>query len=257
MATPSLIPCSSRTTGTPPASGCFVQGHRALIDRQAADWFGRGSFGADRRRALFAGQIKGWKHAFRWPVPLARTREDLRGIRGCNLGIWRGDLIAVNGYNEAFEGWGREDSELAVRLLNTGLRRLDLRGRALCYHLWHPPASRAGLAQNDRLLEDAIARRSRFAASAVSTSISPSHEAAVSENRQYGIILSRKERKDRRDESARGGFQPGGVSSFPLSGTRVPPKINLGGTRVRFQGIALPIPIGIPSNACALCELPS
>jgi glycosyltransferase involved in cell wall biosynthesis len=112
--------------------GFFVQGHRALIDRQAADWFGRGSFGADRRRALFSGQIKGWKNAFRWPVPLARKRTDLRGIRGCNLGI---------------------------RLINSGVRRLDLRGRALCYHLWHPPASRNGLVQNDRLLEEAIAKK--------------------------------------------------------------------------------------------------
>jgi glycosyltransferase involved in cell wall biosynthesis len=137
----------------------FVQGHRALIGRKAVDWFGRGGFGTDRRRALFSGQLKGWKHAFRWPFPLASTRTDLRGIRGCNLGIWRSDLVAVNGYNEAFEGWGREDSELAVRLMNSGLRRLDLRGRALCYHLWHPPASRSGLAQNDRLLEETVEKR--------------------------------------------------------------------------------------------------
>ena len=39
-------------------------------------------------------------------------RRDLRGIRGCNLGLWREDLVRVNGYNEAFVGWGREDSEL-------------------------------------------------------------------------------------------------------------------------------------------------
>ena len=86
-------------------------------------------------------------------------RGDLRGIRGCNLGIWRTDLVLANGYNEAFVGWGREDSELAVRLLNLGRRRLDLRGRALCYHLWHPPASRTTLAVNDELLATAQARR--------------------------------------------------------------------------------------------------
>ena len=60
------------------------------------------------------------KHAFRWPSPLLRTCHGLRGIRGCNLGIWRDDLVRVNGYNEDFVGWGREDSELAVRLMNTG-----------------------------------------------------------------------------------------------------------------------------------------
>jgi glycosyltransferase involved in cell wall biosynthesis len=130
----------------------FLQGHRALLRKRGASWFGLGEFEPDRRRALWLGQIQGLKHAFRWPRALVRTRPDLRGIRGCNLGIWREDLVRVNGYNEAFVGWGREDSELAVRLMNTGRQRVDLRGRALCYHLWHPPASREGLEANDRLL---------------------------------------------------------------------------------------------------------
>ena len=37
-----------------------------------------------------------------------------------------------------------------------GRQRLDLRGRALCFHLWHPPASRANLAANDGLLEKTV-----------------------------------------------------------------------------------------------------
>jgi GT2 family glycosyltransferase len=139
----------------------FVQGHRALIEKEAADYFGLGNFSADRRKALLTLQLRGLKHAYGWPFPLKRMREDLRGIRGCNLGIWRRDLVQVNGYNEAFVGWGREDSELAVRLMNSGIRRLDVRGRALCYHLWHPPASRDGLASNDQLLEQAIANRAK------------------------------------------------------------------------------------------------
>jgi len=76
-------------------------------------------------------------------------------VRGCNLAIWREHLVQTNGYNEAFVGWGREDSELAVRLMNSGVQRLDLRGWALCYHLWHPPADRATLAANDQLLAEA------------------------------------------------------------------------------------------------------
>ena len=137
----------------------FVQGHRALIQRRAAAGFGLGDFTTDRRRALWQFQMHGLKHAFRWPRALRRERSDLRGVRGCNLGIWRADLLRVNGYNEAFVGWGREDSELAVRLMNNGARRLDVRGRALCYHLWHPPASRAGLPANDDLLQQAITQR--------------------------------------------------------------------------------------------------
>ena len=119
--------------------GTFVQGHRALIEQAGASFFGLGDFAADRRRALFRRQLRGLKHAYRWPWPACRYRSDLRGIRGCNLAIWRDDLLKVNGYNEAFTGWGREDSELAVRLMNTGARRLDVRGWAICYHLWHAP----------------------------------------------------------------------------------------------------------------------
>ena len=140
--------------------GSFVQGHRALIEQRAAKYFGTGNFASDRRRAMCSAQINGWGNAFRWPLAIRRVRTDLRGIRGCNLAIWRADLVRVNGYNEAFTGWGREDSELAVRLMNSGIRRRDVRGRIVCCHLWHPPASRAGLPANDELLNAAI-RESR------------------------------------------------------------------------------------------------
>ena len=134
----------------------FVQGHRALVGERAASWFGKNDFSADRRRAVFKNQISGLKNSFRWPFAHRKISHRLRGIRGCNLAIWRADLIRVNGYNEAFVGWGREDSELAARLMNSGVRRLDVRGRALCYHLWHPPVSRAELPGNDELLAKAI-----------------------------------------------------------------------------------------------------
>ena len=135
--------------------GVFIQGHRALIEKRAAAWFGRNDFNSDRRRALWQWQISGLKNAFRWPRPWLRHRQDLHGIRGCNLGIWREHLVQVNGYNEAFVGWGREDSELAVRLMNCQVERVDVRGWALCFHLWHSPAPRSSLDSNDELLAQA------------------------------------------------------------------------------------------------------
>jgi glycosyltransferase involved in cell wall biosynthesis len=139
--------------------GTFIQGHRALLSESAAAFFGLGDLRRDRLRALRRGKIEGWRHAFRWPRPWVRPRADLLGIRGCNLGVWQSDLVKVNGYNEAFVGWGREDSELALRLMNLGVRRLDARGWALCYHLWHPAVSRDGLPANDQLLAEARERR--------------------------------------------------------------------------------------------------
>jgi len=142
--------------GAAARAGFFVQGHRALVEQEAAAWFGKNDFAADRRRAVWRNQISGLKNSFRWPFAVGKTKNHLRGIRGCNLAIWREDLVRVNGYNEDFSGWGREDSELAARLFNAGSQRLDLRGRALCFHLWHAPASRAKLAANDSLLEKTV-----------------------------------------------------------------------------------------------------
>jgi|SwirhisoilCB3_FD_contig_51_65027_length_1610_multi_2_in_0_out_0_2 glycosyltransferase involved in cell wall biosynthesis len=140
--------------------GCFVQGHRSFIGKRAAERFGYGRLNHDRGLALLKWQLDSLRNAFRWPYPVIRTRNNVKGVRGCNLGIWRKDLEAVNGYNEEFVGWGREDTDLTLRLLNRGLQRIDVRGWAVCYHLWHPTASRSRLNNNDNLLAETAARGS-------------------------------------------------------------------------------------------------
>ena len=152
MVTPCRIPNLFADHRALATRGSFVQGHRALIGERAAAYFGKGSFAADRRRALVSLQLNAWANAFRWPAARRSFGTGLRGIRGCNFAVWRADLLQVNGFNEAFTGWGREDAELAARLMNAGIRRLNVRGWALCYHLWHPPASRAAVPANDALL---------------------------------------------------------------------------------------------------------
>ncbi len=139
--------------------GFFVQGHRALVSEQAACWFGAGDFDLDRRRAFLGGDLKGWKHVYRWIAPFKRVLYDLDGVRGCNLGIWREDLLRVNGYDEGYVGWGCEDLDLASRLFHNSIWRLDVRGRALCYHLWHAPADRTNLAMNQSRLDGVILNR--------------------------------------------------------------------------------------------------
>jgi hypothetical protein len=72
------------------------------------------------------------------------TRE--AGIKSCNWGFWRDDLLALNGFNEAMTGWGREDNELALRAFHMGLKRRDLRFSGLATHLWH--ATRKNVVDN-------------------------------------------------------------------------------------------------------------
>lgn len=79
-----------------------------------------------------------------------------RKFRGCNTSYFRNDFIEVNGYNEAFEGWGREDSDLALRFLNLGLQMKRLRYRGILYHIHHPIKSKANLTENDALEQQTI-----------------------------------------------------------------------------------------------------
>ena len=55
----------------------------------------------------------------------------------CNLGIWKNDFIAVNGFDEFFEGWGYEDSDLIIRLIHLGIKRKEGRFAVPVLHLWH------------------------------------------------------------------------------------------------------------------------
>jgi hypothetical protein len=71
---------------------------------------------------------------------------------GCNLALWRADFERVDGFDASFCGWGREDSDLLLRLFRAGLRRKDGRFATGVLHLWHPPADRSQLAQNDARL---------------------------------------------------------------------------------------------------------
>ncbi|WP_316746570.1 glycosyltransferase family 2 protein [Pedobacter gandavensis] len=77
-------------------------------------------------------------------------------VRGCNMAFWRKDLLNVNGYNEAIVGWGREDSELAIRLINSGIRKRILKFGAVVFHIYHPEAQRNQLSINDAILSDTI-----------------------------------------------------------------------------------------------------
>jgi glycosyltransferase involved in cell wall biosynthesis len=91
-----------------------------------------------------------------------RQRDALqhwRGVKTCNLGAWRDALMAINGFDESYHGWGHEDADLAVRLLQSGLRRKDGRFAVPVWHLWHPEASRQAEAENLQRLEATLQQK--------------------------------------------------------------------------------------------------
>jgi hypothetical protein len=75
------------------------------------------------------------------------------------VSFWREDFVKINGYNEAMTGWGREDSEMVVRLLNNGIVGKRLRYLAIIYHIWHHEKSRERLNINDEIQQKAISEK--------------------------------------------------------------------------------------------------
>jgi len=86
----------------------------------------------------------------------SNNKNSLGGVRSCNIAFFKQDCININGFNNEFEGWGKEDSEFVVRLMNSGIKRKNLRFNAIQYHLWHKEVDRKHLDANNQLLQYAI-----------------------------------------------------------------------------------------------------
>jgi hypothetical protein len=65
--------------------------------------------------------------------------------------------MVVDGFEGGFASWGREDSDLLVRLMRAGVRRRDGRMATGVLHLWHADADRSRLPDNERRLDAVLA----------------------------------------------------------------------------------------------------
>ena len=136
--------------------GCFVNGSRVMLSESLTQqavagitkvygrsfffWLGqRLSGGASKLGALL-----------RLPDFAARTHANFqwKGIRSCNMGVWRSDYEAVNGFDESFVGWGHEDADFVLRLHNAGVKRKNGFCATEVYHLWHKQSSRTAESAN-------------------------------------------------------------------------------------------------------------
>ncbi|MBC7963157.1 MAG: glycosyltransferase family 2 protein [Steroidobacteraceae bacterium] len=135
--------------------GSFVTGKRMLIGQELSESFSWQGGSSALSHGL-KGELSGCHHLLRLPW-LVLSRHGSKGLRGCNMAVFRSDLLVVNGFNERITGWGREDSELVTRLFAYGLTRREAPFAAVVLHLWHPENSRSSLTENDRLLEQALA----------------------------------------------------------------------------------------------------
>jgi glycosyltransferase involved in cell wall biosynthesis len=139
--------------------GHFVGGSRVILGPEATARVLRGepipgAFGSGVRNRLNALRAPALARAAAAVLPAGGWKS----VRGCNMGFWREDFVAVNGYDEAFVGWGREDTDLVIRFYRRGLRRRSFKLRGVAYHLHHRERSRDALERNDDLLRRAAER---------------------------------------------------------------------------------------------------
>ncbi|WP_010520979.1 glycosyltransferase family 2 protein [Aquimarina agarivorans] len=114
---------------------------------------------------FFSKGIKKRARAIRIPflANLFKGNDQLsKKLRGCNLSFFRSDFIKVNGYNEDFEGWGKEDSELAIRLLNSGCLGKRIKYSGIVFHIWHKEKPRNKLKENENLQKLIATQKSTF-----------------------------------------------------------------------------------------------
>ena len=151
--------------------GHFVRGSRVRLDRKLS--------GAALQRELpvhrwgmwrwlverLRGRLDRFTPLLRVPLgPLRRVSpREWQGVKGCNLAVWRTDFLAVNGFDEGFEGWGFEDNDLVMRLIRNGGRRKEGRYAVPVLHLWHEerPADPGSRERFERRLRSDVTRAER------------------------------------------------------------------------------------------------
>lgn len=143
--------------------GYFITGSRILLNENYSTQI------LAEKKVKFGAYIKGGKNFFNGLriKPLRNyfaTRYKTSGknkfdVKGCNMSFWLKDLILVNGYDESYTGWGREDSNLAIRLIHAGVKKKYLKMGGIQYHIYHKEASRDNLQENNAKMELSIQQK--------------------------------------------------------------------------------------------------
>ena len=137
-------------------AGCFVNGSRVLLNQRMTAQVINNVLDLPAQpvsfwlRARLRGDANKLSHLISWPRKLLRVKKSFkwRGIRGCNLGVWKKDFLNVNGFDESFEGWGHEDADFVLRLNHLGIKRKNGFLATEVFHLWHPESKRDSESSN-------------------------------------------------------------------------------------------------------------
>jgi glycosyltransferase involved in cell wall biosynthesis len=153
--------------------GTFVGGARTMMDEELTNWVIEGKVAIDdilsyrehlnrKSNAVRSGILRRLAYMYQ------RHQRNYKYVLGCNMAFWKKDILKVNGYDESFKGWGKEDNELSVRLQNAGVKLRFIKFGAVVYHLYHRVADLSSMPINEEKLRQTIKERLTFATSGIS-----------------------------------------------------------------------------------------
>lgn len=140
----------------------FVPGNRVLLTASFTHWvlhnnitlYNKSGFGFTK--LWLQRKINRILPLIYLPFSFFRYRQPSKWQKAmtCNLAMFKSDFIAVNGFDEAFEGWGYEDSDLVIRLIHNGVKRKEGRFAIPVLHHWHKQNDQSKHDENfDRLMQ--------------------------------------------------------------------------------------------------------
>jgi glycosyltransferase involved in cell wall biosynthesis len=142
--------------------GFFVNGSRVLLSPELTQRVVAGGEQISGRSGLYwlqqrlQGHASKLTHLLRLPDGAFRVERGFswKGIRSCNMGVWRTDFERVDGFDESFVGWGHEDADFVLRLHHSGVMRKNGFCATEVFHLWHKEANRDKESQNAQLVRE-------------------------------------------------------------------------------------------------------
>lgn len=142
--------------------GCLMNGSRVILSPELTRKVISEGVQVDGRAKLFwlgqrfLGNSSKLAGLLRLPDFSARIDRSFswKGIRSCNMGVWKSDYETVDGFDESFVGWGHEDADFVLRLHNAGVVRKNGYCATEVFHLWHKEASRNQESHNAKVVTE-------------------------------------------------------------------------------------------------------
>lgn len=120
--------------------GYYLAGRRIDLDEKITEGFFKRNVAIEEYLWANFWKVKKLNRMFVIKNPLLRKiskQDEVCDMMGCNASFWREDFFAVDGFDESYEGYFREDGDLEMRFRNLGLKIKSVKGLALIFHCWH------------------------------------------------------------------------------------------------------------------------